>query len=305
MKQTSSRRQHGAVDSGADAGSRPSAASIRIPEFDFDSLYAETSQESDSSLESDEGVEDVAGAGDSVNGHGYDSPEDILGAMGSAGLDDLVFVADDYVDDGDVENEARQSDEYQPSITDGDFEDPAQRIIFRRLKDRIRLACNVNVRADQRASALEWIFVPGTLDAKKVDFDTSCAALCARSVVVRARVMHKLWESGVVVPKALPFLAVPAPRSIMDEIEVILGANVHASIAGQVWNWPSVHVEILRSMFSDVPIAEYSAAMNDLQAHGYVGINAARAYFISRNPALLSHGKRSRWQFATSIAGDY
>ena len=261
-------------------------------EFDFGALYEDD-------VHTDAAVEE-----ESTSGR-YDSPESILGVMGSAGLDDLMFVADDYVDDGDVENEARQSDEYQPSITDGDFEDPAQRVIFRALKNRIRTACNVNVRSEQRPSALEWIFVPGTQDTKKLDFDTSCAALGARSVVVRARVMHKLWESGVIVAKALPFLAVPAPRSVMDEIEVVLGNDLHASIASQVWNWPSVHVEVLRSMFSDAPLVAYAAAMNDLEAHGYIGINAARVYFISRNPALFSQGKRTRWQFATSIAGDY
>lgn len=284
---------------GANGSARPASKKDAFADFNFDALYAEANAESADDAAPEFGAEDVSS-------DRYDSPEDILGAIGGSGMDDLVFVADDYVEDGSsVEDEARQGDDYQPSITDGDFEDPAQRVIFRRLKDRIRLACNVNVKADQRASALEWIFVPGTQDAKKIDFDTACAALGARAVVVRARVMHKLWESGVVVSKALPFLAVPAPRSIMDEIEVVLGNRTHASIASQVWNWPSIHVEVLRSMFSEVPIGEYASAMNDLEAHGYLGLNAARVYFISRNPALFSQGKRSRWQFASSIAGDH
>jgi len=230
------------------------------------------------------------------------SPEAMLQSMG---MEELIFVSDDYVEGESVEAESKEQDDYKPSIQEGDFENPAQRFLFRCLREQIRDACNVGVANDARMKALNWIFVPGTEEKHKIDFDSACIALSARPIVVRARVMHKLWESAIVPPEPLPFLAVLPPNSIINEIDLMLGGKHHATVARLIWGHPGVHAEVLRSMFMDIPAGEYAVTINDLEAHGYIGVNAARLYFISRNAALISPAKRARWQFSTSILGDY
>lgn len=226
----------------------------------------------------------------------------------SGGPAETLFEADDAI--GADQEDGIVKEPFAPSIDEGDFADPAQRALFRILKHHIRDGCNVNSQDRVRRDALEWVFVPTTPDNDQIDFDTACLALCARPVVVRARVAHKLWEAGIILGRPLPFLAALPPSSVVSEIELMLGGKnragtVHGEIARAIWAWPSIHSEELRAQFSELGHDIYVGALNDLLGEGYVGVNAARFYFISRNPAMLTPAQRAHWQFATSILGDY
>lgn len=188
-----------------------------------------------------------------------------------------------------------------PSISDGDFLDPEQHLTFVRLKKHIRDACNTNSRGDARKKAIEWIFVPGALDSKRIDFDKACRFLGARPDVVRVRTAHQLWKANIMLADPLPFLSHPPPISLMSEIATLLGHNPAVAMAREAWNWPSIPVAELRAKFADTPGPKYQAALEGLMAEGYLAIASARVYFIGRNPSLLSKGARERFSFSGSL----
>lgn len=211
----------------------------------------------------------------------------------------LVEDGEGFAANGDVDQPKDES--YTPSIDAGDFLDPAQRFLFKRLKARIRSACNVNSKAAERSRALDWIFVQGTKDAQGIEFDPACRALGARPVIVRARTMHQLWLANVMLNEPLPFLAAIPPVSLISEIATVIGPGIPVEMAKEIWYWPSIPAEALRFKFSDVPTREYQSALASIEANGYVAISFARIYFISRNPMLLGIGGRNRFEFARSI----
>lgn len=205
----------------------------------------------------------------------------------------------------DVEGNGSGGD-YTPAIDEGDFLDPAQRFLFKLLKTHIRSACNVNSRDAERAKALEWIFVPGTSDKDSIEFDPCCLALGGRPVVIRARTMHQFWQASILLKHPLPTLAAIPPSSIMSEIRAIIGPGLAESMARDIWYFPSIPLEILRAKYATkASDKEYQTALENLDANGYIATLSARAYFISRNPALLTQGARNRFQFSTSILEDY
>lgn len=194
---------------------------------------------------------------------------------------------------------------YTPTIDEGDFLDPAQRFLFKRLKQHIRDACNINTKTPERMKALEWIFVPSTRDKSGIEFELTCRALGARPLVMRARTMHQLWQASIMLSEALPLLAAIPPQSLMSEIDARIGPGAPGQIAREIWYWPSIPVEVLRSRFMDIEDRKYHAALASLDALGYTAISFGRVYFISRNPGILTLGGRNRFQFASSLTGDY
>lgn len=216
------------------------------------------------------------------------------------------FWADD-ADGFEVEGDPNVAspDTYTPAIDEGDFLDPAQRFLFKRLKQAIRDACNVNSKVVDRTRALEWIFVPETRDKDSLQFDMSCRALGARPVIVRARTMHQLWKANIMLSAPLPFLAAIPPQSLMSEIDARIGPGVPGDLAREIWYWPSIPAESLRAKFADVPDRAYHAAMTSLDALGYTAIAFGRVYFISRNPTIMAISGRNRFEFAVSIYGDH
>lgn len=210
-----------------------------------------------------------------------------------------VIEADEGADD--EQGEVTPDDATTPSIDEGDFVDPAMHFLFRILKKHIREACNVNSKPAPRDKAMEWVFVPGTKGESGVEFEAACRALGARPDVVRIRVEHQLWKRGVVLSKELPFLSVPFPVALVSEIEATIGAGEAADIAASAWRWPSVPVMTLRNLYKDVNDGAYKGMLSALIEEGYLGITAARAYFIGRNPAKLSRAARDRFSFSASI----
>lgn len=211
--------------------------------------------------------------------------------------------ADDFEVEGDPNDAVKET--YTPSIDEGDFLDPAQRFLFKRLKQRIREACNVNSKTRERDRALEWIFVPETKDKESLVFDMTCRALGARPLVIRARTMHQLWKANIMLREPLPFLTAIPPQSLMSEIDARIGPGVPGDIAREIWYWPSIPVEVLRAKFVAVNDVKYHAAMASLDALGYTAISFGRVYFISRNATIMAIGGRNRFEFATSIYGDH
>lgn len=199
----------------------------------------------------------------------------------------------------------REEDTYTPSISEGDFLDPAQRFLFRQLKARIREACNVNSKESERTRALEWLFVPGIADRDGLECDPLCRALGGRAVVVRARTMHQLWRANILRNEPLPMLAHVPPTSVMSEISAVIGPNLPEQMARDTWFWPSIHTETLRAKYPKASDREFQVALDSLEANGYLGIAYARLYFISRNPTILGAASRARFQFAASIYGEY
>jgi hypothetical protein len=223
------------------------------------------------------------------------------------------FVSDNAIyeddDDGGFEDEEHgvaviEKDVYTPSISEGDFLDPAQRFLFTQLKAHIRAACNVNSKPAAREKALEWIFVPSTSDKDALEFDPVCVALGGRPGVVRARTMHQLWRANIILNQPLPFLASLPPSSILSEIGALVGPGLAYKMAREIWFWPSIPAEVLRTKFGSAGERDYQAALVSLDANGYIGIAYGRLYFISRNPTILGTTSRGRFQFASSFYGD-
>ena len=224
----------------------------------------------------------------------------------NAGLEETYSSDCDGEDDDDEtpEDFLHQDKPSTPSISEGDFGDPALRYIFKRLKDRIRQACNVNAKRATRQLALEWIFVPNQSDAVGIDFDSACRALGGRPIVVRARTMHQLWRANIMLAEPLPFLAAVPPVSLISEISALIGPGLPEDIAREAWRWPSIPATALRAKFSDAPMTKYQAALESLSANGYVAIASGRVYFISRNPTIMSKSARNRFAFSSAIYGD-
>ncbi len=219
------------------------------------------------------------------------------------GIESLFGEEDDDLDLG-PEGAPAPDDSYTPSIDEGDFLDPAQRFIFKRLKASIRAACNVNSKPAERSRALDWICIQSTKDADGIEFEPACRALGGRPVVIRARTMHQLWKANIMLNEPLPFLAAIPPRSIMSEISSLVGPGLPVDMAREIWYWPSIPGEELRAKFADVSQREYEAALGSLDANGYIAIAFARIYFISRNPTIMGVSGRNRFEFAHSIYGD-
>jgi hypothetical protein len=217
------------------------------------------------------------------------------------------FIADDvdeYGIEGDVEI-APPPDATTPSIDEGDFLDPAQRFLFKRLKNHIRHACNVNSKANERSRAIDWIFVPSTRDSDSLEFEPVCRALGARPMIVRARVMHQFWKANIMLNEPLPFLASIPPPPLMSEVSSLVGPGLPLEMAREIWYWPSIPGEVLRAKFSEVASLAYQAALASLEANGYIAMAFGRIYFISRNPTIMDVRVRNRFTFAGSIYGDY
>jgi len=218
------------------------------------------------------------------------------------GLAAFVEEVDDE-DDEDDEEFRRQQRDAGPSINEGDFVLPEQQYLFKRLKTRIRQACNVNSKANVRKLALEWIFVPSQKDAANIEFGPACQALGARPIVMQARTMHQLWRASIQLSDPLPFLSIPPPISLMSEIEAKIDTRLAPDLAREIWFWPSIPAITLRAKFANTPIEQYRASLDGLIAEGYVAVSSARAYFISRNPTILSKAARERFSFSSAIYG--
>lgn len=215
--------------------------------------------------------------------------------MGSD-LDELAPEEDD--DEGGVE----AVENVTPSISEGDFFDPRDHAIFVNLKRRVREACNVNSKRDVRRRALEWIYIPNSRDKHGLEFDNSCMALGARPDVVRTRTSHQFWKAGVLFAEGLPAsLCMRPPDSLIAEIAAKIGQNTPTAIARAVWYWPSIPVEVLRSRFAKLEQVKYEGFLNALEAEGYIAIATGRAYFIGRNPELMSKTRREKFSFSQSI----
>ncbi|HEX7324332.1 MAG TPA: hypothetical protein VF292_03120 [Rhodanobacteraceae bacterium] len=204
------------------------------------------------------------------------------------------------------ERELEEPDSLTPEIVGNDFDSRAQRYLFHYLNRRVHEACNVDVPIRTRAAALEWCFVPGKRGEDKagVEFDATCYALGCRPFVLRARIQHQFWRSGVVLSGPLPFAAVPLPESIGSEIEARVGIDLPRRIVAAAWAYPSIPGEVLRAKFASVDAVKYRGWVDALMGAGYLGIATARAYCITRNPGEMSFTKRSAFSFSGSLHGE-
>lgn len=209
-------------------------------------------------------------------------------------------------DAGEHARELEEPDSLTPEIVGSDFESRAQRYLFHYLYQRVHEGCNVDVPASTRAAALEWCFVPGKRGEDKagVEFDASCYALGCRPFVLRARMQYQLWRGSVALPGPLPFVAVPLPESIGSEIEARVGIDLPRRIVAAAWAYPSIPVTALRARFQNVDDMKYRGWIDALIGAGYLGIAAARAYCITRNPGDMSFTKRTVFSFSGSLHGE-
>lgn len=216
--------------------------------------------------------------------------------------EDELFTEDEYDEE---EPDGGQGGQHStPAINEGDFLDPAEHAIFIHLKKQIRVACNVASKPANRRKAAEWIFVPNEEDAAGHSFELICRALGARPGVLRARTIYQLWNAGITLPEPLPFLSATPPVSLMSEVSALVGSTVPEKMARESWFWPSIPATELRSKMANVNSKTYTACMEAMIAHGYIGISASRVYFICRNPSLLTSRERNRFSFSASIYGD-
>ncbi len=218
-------------------------------------------------------------------------------------MDDLLFEDDENPLVRSAQEEDPEND--TPRIDAEDFESPEVRYIFQAVKDKLRMACNVNTQQAKRDQAMRWIFMRGTQDKDGLDFQHAVTALGGRHFVVQARLQYQMWRAGVGLTGPMDILADGLPGCLASEIEARIAPGLCVDMARQIWSWPAMPALELKKRFAEVDSMRYSAALKNLDANGYVGASGGLFYFISRNPDLMPISYLRNFSFSRSIVGDF
>ena len=104
------------------------------------------------------------------------------------------------------------------------------------MRQRCRDTFLKGVKPDDRERALAWIFTP---IEDPVAFDTCCIALDARPERLQLRLMYEFFRNWVRFPAPLPFLAVPLPEDVTNQLLYVAG-EAGVIIAATIWRWPGI-----------------------------------------------------------------
>ena len=185
------------------------------------------------------------------------------------------------------------------SITEYDFLEGAEREAFLTLKRQARLLCNVNSHADERIKAMDWMFIPSQQDADGFTLDLCCEALEGRPDLLRIRSHFQFYKMGLLLPEPMPFMAVPAPDAIVNEVMYHVGEDA-ADMVRLAWMKPSIRVDMLRGEMG-MEAVEFTQSLEELLARGYVAVAGGHVYFSGRNPDLLDEVARARFDWSRQI----
>ena len=195
-------------------------------------------------------------------------------------------------------------EEDQPGVSFEDFEGVEQ-FIFVRMRDQIRLACNVNTPWKRRKRAISWLFISGDQQDEDMSFNESCRALGARKMVLQTRLQYQLFRAGLPLPEPLPFLADPLPETLCMEV-LLHGGELGLDIAKTLWAWPGMRVDLLKAEFCENgDDALYNRTIKHLEDAGLIGLREVYWFFISRNPDLYAIEGRRRFQWSRSFLGNH
>ena len=188
-----------------------------------------------------------------------------------------------------------------PEITEEDYLEEEERIAFTSLRDQVRLCCNVNTKPAARDSAVEWVFVPGTLNNLGLDFALCCRALGARPHLIQVRALYQLYIRQIIFPKPLPFLATPLPELLACEILYHFG-DEELDAAKAVWFWPGIRADILLDrLMRKMARPRAQAALERIEERGYVALWSGFWWLTGRNPSMLSPSSRARFKWSDQI----
>lgn len=178
------------------------------------------------------------------------------------------------------QEDASPEPEYDvPRVDEDDYsEEEAQ--IFKIVKTKMRLACNVNTTWSRRKKALDWCFVRGEQDSNGVDFNTACLALGARPEVMQARLHHQLYQAGIPLREPLPLWIDMLPEQY--ESEAIMAAwEDGVALVREVWRWPGIPMEVLEEK-SGLPNA--FEVMQKLEKAGLLAWRFGYVFLTGRGP---------------------
>ncbi len=204
---------------------------------------------------------------------------------------DLLAIAEDNEDELAI-----------PEVTAEDYDGP-ERGIYLKLRERIRLACNVNTPSPARMAAAEWIFASNSEDKEGTTFRLACRALGARHIVLQARLQYQLYWAGIPYPEPLPIICDGLPETIASEIAYHAGMD-GLDIAKTAWRWPGIRADILRERLSDIPDKQFQRATEKLEETGHLGLKHGCWFMVSRNPEMFAIEGRRRFLWSYSFIGD-
>lgn len=189
-----------------------------------------------------------------------------------------------------------------PEVTAEDY-DGVERVVFEKIKKRVRLACNVNTLWRERILAAEWVFASQTEDKEGVTFRLACRALGARHIVLQTRLQYQLYKAGIPYQEPLPLLSDALPETVASEVLLHAGTD-GLDVARQVWRWPGIRADVLRDKLSDIPLDIFQRVTRRLEDTGHMGLKHACWFMITRNPEMFAAEGRRRFLWSKSFLGD-
>jgi hypothetical protein len=201
-----------------------------------------------------------------------------------------------------VFSDQQEEDNDTAEVTSEDY-DGAERVIYIRLRTRIRDACNVNTVWKKRKKAAYWIFASNTEDDSGNTFNLMCRSLGARPSVVQARLQFQLYKVGVPYPEPLPFLTDRMPETVATEILFHAGQD-GLQLARHIWLWPGIRADILRREVDDIPESDFMRITQRLEEAGHIALKHGFWFLTSRNPELVSARHRRTFHWSNSFFAD-
>lgn len=176
-------------------------------------------------------------------------------------------------------------------ITEEDFTGE-ELFAFLTLHEHIRDA--IQIKDNNRDSAMNWLFVPNQEANNGLTFALCCAVFSARENLLRTRVQFELYMKSIVTK--LPFLSCPIPESLDLEAAGIGGDDAQ-NIVSLLWQNPGLRADYFQKAV-DLDEKMFRRITLDLECSGLIAMKNGCWYFTGRNPLILRFGSRFSWSGA-------
>ena len=162
-----------------------------------------------------------------------------------------------------------------------DFLDEREKAAFSLLYERVRNCWAADASANDRQSALAWVF---TLDGGEgPSFDLCCRALGIRPNVIRLRINYQWYSTGHTFKEPFGFWQVPLPAEVEGDL-LYWGGEEAVRLAEKAWRQPGI-----------TALAEDSAKLEMcwmLESRGLLGECGTGWYVVGRNPSRIAYAER-------------